>query len=437
MTEQRKAAEEYLEKLPQFKSEPGIESVSAFYQNMGMPASGIPVIHVAGTNGKGSVCSFLQSILMENGYRAGLFTSPHLTDIRERIRIDRELISEEDFSGILMEVRDAAEHAGMPQELCRFEFLYQMAMVYFEKKRPDLIILETGMGGRYDATNSFPFPVLSIITRIGLDHTRILGNTLTEIASEKAGIVKKTAPLVFLDHDAGVTEVLTKAAEKAGTEAVSVKDTQITDRNVHDKGIDFSYDTEYYECKRFSLSSHALYQCENAALALQASVQLQKMNIVRMKEPLVCLGLKKAFWEGRMEEVFPGVFLDGAHNPDGIRAFLDAAAGMKMQDGGRRFLLLAVTEEKDYLSMMALLKERDLFSEYLFAPLSGSRKSREISMLEDCFEKQKCRHFTCAEEAFEWSIRNRTEKDLVFAAGSLYLVGQLKVYLQSRKEAYD
>jgi len=437
MTEQMKAAEEYLTGLPQFKKKPEIESVRAFYQNMGMPSSGIPVVHVAGTNGKGSVCCFLQSILIENGYHVGLFTSPHLTDVRERIRIDRELISEKDFLESLETVKKVLEKRQIPEVPCKFEFFYEMAMTYFEKRKPDLIILETGMGGRLDATNSFPHPVLSIITRIGLDHTQILGSTLTEIAGEKAGIIKKDAPLIFLDDDPEVTHVLRSEADRIGTTAIPVKCTQIGKQNVHDKGIDFSYDTGYYECKCFSLSAHALYQCENAAVAVQASAQLQKENIVSLKEQLVYLGLKNAFWEGRMEEILPGIYFDGAHNPDGIRAFLETVSRMKLSENGKRFLIFSVAEEKDYLTMMAFLRDSKLFSIYLLTPLAGSRKSREVGLLETCLGEQECRHFSSAEEAFEWCIRNKTEKDTVFAAGSLYLVGQLKVYLQNRKELYD
>lgn len=217
-------AQEYIGNIPKFVKKNGMEDTKAFYGKLSCPCLAKKVIHVAGTNGKGSVCAYLQSVLKEAGYRVGLFTSPHLADIRERIRVDGELISKEEFAGVFRQVKEKCSAEYHPSY---FEYLYFMAMLYFEKKNPDVIILETGLGGRLDATNSFPSPCICIITRIGLDHTEYLGETLPKIAAEKAGIVKKGIPFVYFAKNKTVSDVFEKTAKKAETRAFSVKRTEI------------------------------------------------------------------------------------------------------------------------------------------------------------------------------------------------------------------
>lgn len=195
-------AVDYVLQIPKFTKKNTPEDTRRFYEYLGRPGERSGLIHVAGTNGKGSVCSYIDSVLEEAGYRTGLFTSPHLVDVRERFRLKGEMISTEDFARVFNQVLENVENFS---EKCGngvyhptfFEMLFFMAMLWFQEKRADYIILETGMGGRLDATNVIAHPCVTVITRIGLDHTEYLGNSKEEIAGEKAGIIKKGVPVVF------------------------------------------------------------------------------------------------------------------------------------------------------------------------------------------------------------------------------------------------
>ena len=424
----------YLSAIPKFGENVGLTTVTSIYQALGMPAGDIPVIHVAGTNGKGSVCAFLCNILREAGFHVGMFTSPHLVDIRERIQLDLQMISEQDFVSVFYHVRRQLEKGKQPSY---FEMLYLMAMQYYAEKKPDFIILETGLGGRLDATNAYPNPVLSIVTRIGMDHMQYLGNTLVQIAGEKAGIAKSCAPLVFLDSNREVSEVMRLAAQKAHTQAVPVYPSGISMQLRDDKNIDFCYDTGYYGCKSFSLSTCAGYQAENAALALTALSVLERAGRVKLTEAQLQGGLKKTHWAGRMEQVIPGIYVDGAHNPDGVRAFLETVASLSRKENEKRMLLFSVVADKDYQEMIARIQDSGLFDMVLIAPLETSRHA-DLTQITCYFDRIEHLDFTSVKDAFTWVLMHRQEEDTVFAAGSLYLVGELKALLLVRdKEKAD
>lgn len=443
-------AEQYLFSIPKFKKKSTIEDTKAFYEKLGSPAKDCKVIHVAGTNGKGSVCSYLMSVLTQAGYHVGSFTSPHLVTTRERIRIGQELISEEDFVECFRKVMECvdsmtleadfrnvdadseanADAVSMVNELSAshpsyFEYLYFMAMLYFEKQQPDFIILETGLGGRKDATNSFERPVLSVITKIGIDHTEYLGNTLTEIAGEKAGIVKTGTELVYFANNDDVSLVMEKMAESKDTKAFPVYPTSIVSQKVHEKGIDFSYNTRYYGCSAFYLSTKALYQCENAALAIESIAVLQEKKIVDVSPEHLKQGIAMAKWEGRMEEIAPNIYLDGAHNTDGIQAFLKTVRAYSCK--GKRFLLFSVVADKEYDKMAKMLRESGLFDRILLTPLQSDR-SVSVDEVASLFGNNKM-VFRRAEDAYEYCLKEKGEQDQVFIAGSLYLVGQIKEYI--------
>lgn len=478
-------AREYIEHIPKFIRKNTMQDTRAFYEKLGSPGKGIKVIHVAGTNGKGSVCAFLQSVLMEAGYRAGMFTSPHLIDIRERIRIDRELISQEDFVRVFEAVRDAvwkldkerekkpgmagdARGAGQNREKLNkgdmtrradnawnamplsyhpsyFEYLYFMAMLYFEEKEPDFILLETGLGGRLDATSSYPSPCISIITEIGLDHMEYLGETEEKIAAEKAGIVKKGIPLVYFAKNKTVADVLEKAVQKADSKAFPVKPPEISLQKCDEKGIDFSYQSGYYGDSTFHLCTKALYQRENAALCIRALAVLEAEGVARIGEGALRLGLEKMFWEGRMEEVLPDVYLDGAHNIDGMRALLEcvrraggqAGNGIGKETGGQaeagRILLYATLADKSYEAVIREILRADLFDEIVLTQVSNAR-TLPGEKLTELFRGKNPAVFEKAEDAFCYCLKRRKKGTKVYVSGSLYLIGQIKDFLKRGKE---
>lgn len=435
-------AQEYIDGIPKFVKKNTMEDTKAFYRKLACPCQHKKVIHVAGTNGKGSVCAYLQSVLMEAGYSVGMFISPHLVDIRERIRVNGELISEEDFVEAFRQVQEncgTEDLRKLPRpegsgRLLRadyhpsyFEYLYFMAMLYFEKKQPDFMILETGLGGRLDATNSFETPCICIITQIGLDHTEYLGETLEEIAAEKAGIVKKGIPFVYFANNKLVSQVMEKTAKKAKTGAFSVKPEEICLKKYDEKGIDFSYYSGYYKCSTFHLSTKALYQMENAALCIRAASVLEAEGNARISGEALLRGLAKMHWEGRMEEILPEVYVDGAHNADGIAAFLKSVRADRAEKG--RILLYSSLREKALREMTEEIAEAGLFERIVVTEIESGRAAdarelaaflggENVTVIED------------EAEALAHCLRIKTEGKKVYITGSLYLTGQIKALIK-------
>ena len=332
------------------------------------------IIHVAGTNGKGSVCAYLQSILRTAGFHVGMFISPHLETMRERILYDGEMIPQESFVKAFDLVREESDRQ-KEKHPSFFEFLFLMGMCYFKEKEPDYIILETGLGGRLDATNCIAKPKLCVITEIGFDHMQYLGNTLVEIAGEKAGIIKPGTPVVYLDKRKETSRVIEQTAAVLETPAIAVKKSQIGRPVMRKKSIDFSFGNGYYRYDNLILRTTAAYQTENASVALVAARSLKEE---RIDDEAVRKGLYDAFWPGRMEEILPRVFLDGAHNEDGIEAFLTSVSAANTEQekaAGKRLLLFGVVADKQYDKMIGRIAASQLFSHIAVTVLASDRSA--------------------------------------------------------------
>ncbi len=388
------------------------------------------IIHVAGTNGKGSVCAYLQSILRAAGFHVGMFISPHLETMRERIQYDAEMIPEEAFVNVFELVREVSDRQ-KEKHPSFFEFLFLMAMCYFKEKEPDYIILETGLGGRLDATNCIAKSKLCVITEIGFDHMQYLGNTLVEIAGEKAGIIKRGTPVVYLDKREETSRVIEQTAAALETTAIAVKKSQIGRPIMRKKSIDFSFGNGYYRYDNLILRTTAAYQTENASLALAAARSLKEE---RIDDEAIRKGLYDAFWPGRMEEILPHVFLDGAHNEDGIEAFLQSVSASEKEEHGKgkRLLLFGVVADKQYDKMIGAIAASDLFSHIAVTVLASDR-SASIDKLKVAWAQYKtadCSFHESAEEAFHYIQSIQKEADTIYIAGSLYLVGQIKTLIR-------
>lgn len=423
-----KEAEAYILDIPKFAGKSTPADTKKLLKKLTGGKINSKIIHIAGTNGKGSVCAYLRSVLLKGGLHVGMFTSPHLETMRERISVDKEMISEEAFVTCFEKVRETAASPGQ-EHPSFFEFLFLMAMVYFMEKAPEYIILETGLGGRLDATNSIEKPKVSIITEIGYDHMQYLGNTLSEIAAEKAGIIRPGVPVVFLDKRPEVTDILSKYAKKAQSPTVIIGKDSILDVNIRNKTIDFSLHTGYYNYDSLSLSTVALYQTENASLAVAAAELLAKED-ERITEAVIKEGLQAAHWPGRMEEIFPGIYLDGAHNEDGIEALL----GTIKKDGcsGRRFLLFGVVADKRYEKMIEMIVRSGLFAEIGVTVLDSDR-SASLDKLKEIWGQYKqisCFFHKNAEEAYQHLLSKKKDTDIIYIAGSLYLIGQIKALVR-------
>ena len=369
----------YINETPRFTTKNSMEDTKAFLHRLGDPDRKLKIIHVAGTNGKGSVCAYMRSILEKAGYKVALFTSPHLTDIRERFVVDGEMIPEEDFLRIFLCIYEMLDRKYHPTF---FEYLFFIAMMWFPERTPDFCILETGLGGRLDATNSVSRKELAVITHISLDHVEYLGNTTEKIAMEKAGIMQAGSEAVYWDSESGVTAVFEEKAIDLGISAHSVSKKNYRFSKNNKKSIDFSVSTEYYGYVTLTLQTIAAYQMENAALAIRAIEVLDRGRTVT--EDHIKQGVKACFWAGRMEEILPEVYLDGAHNEDGIRAFLESVSADGVQ--GSRSLLFSVVREKDFGRMVEELVKSKLFSEIAVTHMKTGR-ALETDCLQEVFDR--------------------------------------------------
>lgn len=428
-----KQAEEYLYHIPQFTGKNSLEDTKLFLEKLGNPERKMKIIHIAGTNGKGSVCAYLCSILQELGYSVGSFTSPHLIELRERIQWNRIPVTEDEIYQAFCYVRNRMEEwnaeTGRKYHPSFFEFLFFLAILIFQKRKPDYVILETGLGGRLDATNAVETPLVSVITRIGMDHMQYLGNTMEEIAKEKAGIIKKGVPVVFDDMAESVTRIIKEQAKKMQTSTFSVSKKDYRLLNFKNKNIDFSYYSRYYNYIKLSLNTVALYQMENASIALHVAHLLFPSNV--LTEEVMEQAVFRAHWEGRMEEVEDGVYVDGAHNEDGVEAFLESVE--KEDCFGRRYIILGVVRDKSYMMMFREIIESQLFTKIVVVNIHNNRALTEEE-LQSAFETlgEEVELFSDVGSAFESLKKRKTEKDRIYIAGSLYLAGEFKSYLRMR-----
>ncbi len=432
----------YIEDLPRFTRKHPLSHTREFLRRLGDPAAGKKILHVAGTNGKGSVCAMLQAMLAAEGKRTGLFTSPHLVRMGERIRLDGEPIGDDFFYRIFCRVQPVAsdmEAEGLTHPTY-FEFLYAMAMCAFEEADEEYLILETGLGGRLDATNINEHPLLTVITSISLDHTQYLGSTIGEIAAEKAGILKSGVPLIFDGSDPYAAEVIRQKAEdfKAPYRELTGEDFQIlqTGRNE----ITFSRPpSDDEEDRIWKIPSCGLYQVINAGLALAAAEEIFGGSWSREEEKAHkdrwAAALASLSWEGRMEEEKPHLTLDGAHNPGAVKAFTETVFRRDFPEGTDLLppesawpvVLFSAVGDKPYADMIAILCEGFPAQAYIVTEITDDRKVPAETMAE-IFRQKSPRPVYCIpdlEEALKTAFRIRGTGE-VYAVGSLYLVGMIK-----------
>ncbi|MDE6686053.1 MAG: bifunctional folylpolyglutamate synthase/dihydrofolate synthase, partial [Lachnospiraceae bacterium] len=350
--------EKYILDIPKFTKKHKQSETDGFYSFLGRPGERQKIIHVAGTNGKGSVCAYSESMIMATGHTCGLFTSPHLECMRERIRVQKTDIPEEAFVRIFSYITRQIERYTENYFPTFFELLFFMAMVYFEETKPEYIILETGLGGRLDATNIVKNKKICVITRIALDHMAYLGDTLEEIAGEKAGIISGDVPVVYYHEMETVSSVIREKAEEMGAEAIPIAEVDLLNLKNHQKYIDFSIFFEYYGYYNIKVPSCALYQCMNVSLALYA---MRRILGEELTQEAVAEAVRWTSWPCRMEEIQSGILLDGAHNPNGMQALLQSLSYRQE----RKVLLFAVVTDKDIEAMVHEIIASDLFAQYI------------------------------------------------------------------------
>ena len=388
-------------------------------EKLGNPQEGMPFIHIAGTNGKGSVSAFLNSILQTAGKKTGMFTSPHLVDFRERIRVNGEMISREDTRrlGAMLLEQDFGVHPTM------FDYCLAMALLYFKEQGCDAVILETGLGGCLDSTNAVGIPQVTVITKIGFDHMAILGDTLEAIAEEKAGIIKSGTVLVTESQAPEVQQIFDRASREAGVSRYEVVDpAEFSDCRYEDGQQYFSY-RGYQNLRMQMLGVH---QYENAAAALMAAAAFLfpgKETGFPITVGVITAGIAAAEWPGRMEILRqePFLMVDGAHNSNGTAALAESLR--RLFPGEKFHFIMGVMADKDYDRMI-----EDLLPLALDFKTVTAQSSRAL-VAEDLAEIIRLKGVSA--ESCEDIARllvpeqgDRLHKTVAF--GSLYFVGEIK-----------
>ena len=416
----------YLQNLQRFGVKLGLQNVAAVLAACGDPQRRFPSIHVAGTNGKGSVCAMLASILKTDGRRVGLYTSPHLADVRERIRIGGRPLSEADFDRLLGRIRRTIDRllaaGGLEAHPTYFEVLTILAFLHFAERKVDIAVIEVGMGGRFDATNVV-FPLVSVITSISLDHTEYLGRTRAAIASEKAGIIKPGVPVVSGVETGVAAEVIRRRARELGAPIVPVfgRDGALFAARTP-AGFRFRYEF-CGEPFAFRLKLQGRHQGENAAVAVAAARTLGCVEHPLDRRTILS-GLEAAEWPGRLEIVGrrPLVLLDGAHNEDGARAL---AAHVRDFVRGPLVLVFAMLKDKAVGRAAGLLFSRPEAIVLTSIPSPRAASPEEILKIASPF-RSKIRIEPDLRAAIALARRRAGPKGTVLVAGSLYLIGEVK-----------
>lgn len=408
---------------------PGLERVNELLGALGDPQKSARFIHVAGTNGKGSVCCYLESVLLESGIKTGLYTSPHLRRINERFRFSGRDISDEALASVFTELAPANDSLG--RKCTEFELLTAAAFLYFKNAGARIVILEVGLGGRLDATNIIEKALLSIITGIGLDHTEILGDTKEKIALEKAGIFKSSCPALCLRGDDGVYDVLKSEAEKRGSKLYIADERELGLISSDIGGQRFAFKGDVYD-----ISMYGAHQLKNAALAVSAAEILGESGLSIPADALK-RGLRQARLLSRLSILSraPLFFLDGGHNPMGIEAAANALDSLfpRME----KIVLFGAMKDKDIQKSLGIL--RNFCSEMICVSVGGERAKDAAGL----YETAEAAGIKAAREnsipaALDRALRLASERGaLVLCIGSLYLADPVLNYFEEKDDAYS
>lgn len=414
-----------------------LENITVLAERLGRPDRAFPSGHIAGTNGKGSTAAFLESILRHAGFRTGLYTSPHLERINERMRINTEEISDKSFAEIFTRLQALIEELLAEHKLrahpTYFECVTAMGFEYFARERVEFGVFEVGLGGRLDATNILS-PAVTAITRIDFDHENFLGHSLKEIASEKAGILKPGVAVVVAEQRSEASEVILARAKQLGCPVIDTTRTiQITQESSQD-GFFRASVVELSSGDSFEIapSLPGRFQLQNAINALAAARQLVERGF-RISAGDIAEGIAKTVWPGRLEKLQsnPDVYLDGAHNPGAAR---ELGQFLEQNFAGRKIWLIYGALRDKAVDEVA----GQLFPHAAEVIFTGPRTSRAISAARlaeiASHHASSFAVISSAEQALDQALAEAAPGDAVFVTGSLYLVGQLRHYWKQREQ---
>jgi dihydrofolate synthase/folylpolyglutamate synthase len=423
-----------LKNLTKFGINLGLERIKSLLERLGNPQNDLKIIHIGGTNGKGSTVALLQAILKQAGYRVGMFVSPHLHDYRERISINGELISPGEVIagfGKIQPVLKAmvAEGVEHPTE---FEVTTALALLYFSQKKPDFVLLEVGLGGEIDSTN-VATPLISVLTNIGMDHLDYLGNTLEEITTVKAGIIKEGIPVVTSADKPAALKVIEEQAQKKKAKLFKVGQ-DIRWQRTAEKLNSFSYQglkENYYDLK---LALDGEHQFTNATTALAVCEVLKEQYAVSVPEKAMREGLKNVSWPGRLELVSlePKILLDGAHNVDGMKALAKALVDYENDLYRRERLVLCLGMLKDKEIEKALGIILPLAAEVIVTKPDSPRAGDWEYVAQLAKKHLGGDRVHTVEDptlAIQEGLKRLNIKDMLCVTGSLYMIAPIRKYL--------
>ena len=397
---------------------PGLDRVKTLCRALGDPQDSLKFIHVAGTNGKGSFCSMLDSVLRAEGYRVGLFTSPYIMEFGERMRVDGKNISDGELCDLVERVKPIAD--SMEDKPTEFELITALAFLYFAEKKCDYVVLECGLGGRLDATNVIKTQILSVITGIALDHTALLGDTHEKIAAEKAGIIRSGVPTLWCGSHRGAEQVIREKCESVGARFIRIDRSSAVINKMTLDGTDFDFGLH----RGIHIPLLGSYQPMNASNVLCAIDVLRSIG-VEIGDEAIKSGLASVVWHARFEIINkePLIIADGGHNPEGIDG---AVASVKRYFTERVGIVTGVMADKDYKYMASRIAD---VAEKVFCLTPDNPRALSAADYAEVFADLGVEAVSCqsvaeaVDSAMKWAREN---KKPVICLGSLYMYGEIR-----------
>ncbi len=404
---------------------PGLARIKKLLSYLGNPEENLNVIHLAGTNGKGSTAAFIESIYRKAGYKTALYTSPHFYHFNERIKVNGRAASTYELKEIIVEIKSAVDKLkaeNKHEEASFFEVVTAAALLYFKRHQAEIVILETGLGGRLDATNIIKKPLLSIITNIDLEHTKILGNTVEEISAEKAGIIKDKSKILTAVKDRKALQVIEDKTAEVSSELIKidVEYDKISSSGSLDNNQLILFKNGI--SKKYELSLLGIYQARNAALAVKTADILNEKFPVSEKN--IKDGLASVFWPGRMQKIKenPLIIIDAAHNPSAFKELADSIRASEKEFDKIHFIFSVLNDKNIEEMLINFLSFKKKLEFYLAE--NSSFRTIKLDMLENKVKGMGFDYnsFDNLSEAAESSYANSKKKDLIIAAGSFYTI---------------
>lgn len=418
-------AMKYITEVGNFGSNYGLERTYKLLEHLGNPERDLKLIHIAGTNGKGSTTSMITEILMGEGYKVGMYTSPFIEEFEERIQINRKNIPKESLAILMDEIKVAVDkviEAGYnhPTE---FEIITVLMLLYFKKENIDFGVIEVGLGGTLDSTNVIK-PIIQVITSISFDHTNLLGNTLEKIAREKTGIIKKGIPTVIYPQQEEVLKVIKNKCFEMDSELYIANNENLKFKNI--VNLDKPYQLLKYNNEiDILLPLLGEHQIINLSVAMQAIEVLNNKNIIDISIANIVKSIKNVSWKGRLEVLSnnPYVVIDGAHNIQGIKTL--SRNIKKYFKYENLYLILGILADKDVEEMIKIITP---MAKKVYSVTPNSIRGELAESLKDEVSKfnKNCKAFDKYEEAYLEALNDASEKDLILASGSLYMIGDMR-----------